>query len=128
MRPRVTCRRRSMARAVIFRLTCQTILQQKLSQIPGVGQVVVGGSSLPAVRVDVNPTQLNAAGLGLEDVRAMLSQQNANLAKGQLADNNTTADLATNDQLLKAVDYRPLIVGYSNGAAIRLLDVAKVQE
>ena len=105
-----------------------TVLQQKLSQIPGVGQVVVGGSSLPAVRVDVNPTQLNAAGLSLEDVRAMLSQQNANLAKGQLADNNTTADLATNDQLLKAVDYKPLIVGYQNGAAIRLSDVANVQD
>ena len=105
-----------------------TILQQKLSQIQGVGQVVVGGSSLPAVRVDVNPTQLNATGLGLEDVRNMLSQQNANLAKGQLANNNTTADLATNDQLLKAADYRQLIVGYTNGAAIRLSDIAKVQD
>src|SRR3954462_6473463 len=62
-----------------------TILQQKLSQIQGVGQVVVGGSSLPAVRVDVNPTQLNATGLGLEHVRNMLSQQNANQAKGQIA-------------------------------------------
>jgi multidrug efflux pump len=105
-----------------------TVLQQKLSQIPGVGQVVVGGSSLPAVRVDVNPTQLNAAGLGLEDVRAMLSQQNANIAKGQVADNKTTSDLATNDQLLKAADYRPLIVGYRNGAAIRLSDVATVTD
>ena len=105
-----------------------TILQQKLSQIQGVGQVVVGGSSLPAVRVDVNPTQLNATGLGLEDVRNMLSQQNANIAKGQLANNSTTADLATNDQLLKAADYRPLIVGYSNGAAIRLSDIANVQD
>ena len=105
-----------------------TVLQQKLSQIPGVGQVVVGGSSLPAVRVDVNPTQLNAAGLGLEDVRTMLSQQNANLAKGQVANNKTSSDLATNDQLLKAVDYRPLIVGYRNGAAIRLSDVATVTD
>jgi len=105
-----------------------TILQQKLSQIQGVGQVVVGGSSLPAVRVDVNPTQLNATGLGLEDVRNMLSQQNANLAKGQLANNTTSADLTTNDQLLKAVDYKPLIVGYSNGAAIRLSDIANVQD
>ena len=105
-----------------------TILQQKLSQIQGVGQVVVGGSSLPAVRVDVNPDQLNATGLGLEDVRNMLSQQNANIAKGQLANATTTSDLATNDQLLKAVDYRPLIVGYSNGAAIRLSDVANVQD
>ncbi len=105
-----------------------TVLQQKLSQIQGVGQVVVGGSSLPAVRVDVNPTQLNATGLGLEDVRNMLSQQNANLAKGQLTNNTTTADIAVNDQLLKAADYRPLIVSYSNGAAIRLSDIANVQD
>jgi multidrug efflux pump len=105
-----------------------TILQQKLSQIQGVGQVVVGGSSLPAVRVDVNPTQLNATGLGLEDVRNMLSQQNANLAKGQISDNSSTSDLAANDQLLKAQYYRPLIVGYSNGAAIRLSDIANVQD
>jgi multidrug efflux pump len=105
-----------------------TILQQKLSQIQGVGQVVVGGSSLPGVRVDVNPTQLNATGLGLEDVRNVLGQQNANLAKGQIADNWTTSDLATNDQLLKAEYYRPLIVGYSNGAAIRLSDIANVQD
>ena len=105
-----------------------TILQQKLSQIQGVGQVVVGGSSLPAVRVDVNPTSLNATGLGLEDVRNVLSQQNANLAKGQLANNSTSSDVAVNDQLLKAVDYRPLIVGYSNGAAIRLSDIANVQD
>jgi multidrug efflux pump len=105
-----------------------TILQQKLSQVQGVGQVAVGGSSLPAVRVDVNPTQLNATGLGLEDVRNMLSQQNANLAKGQIANDSTTSDLATNDQLLKAEYYRPLIVGYSNGAAIRLSDIANVQD
>jgi len=96
-----------------------TILQQKLSQLQGVGQVSVGGSSLPAVRVDVNPTQLNATGLGLEDVRNMLSQQNANLAKGQIANNSTTSDLASNDQLLKAEYYRPLIVGFNNGAAIQ---------
>jgi multidrug efflux pump len=105
-----------------------TVLQQKLSQIQGVGQVVVGGSSLPAVRVDVNPTQLNATGLGLEDVRNMLSQQNANLAKGQLANNTTTSDIAVNDQLLQAAGYRPLIVGYTNGAAIRLSDIANVQD
>src|SRR6185295_10319726 len=105
-----------------------TILQQKLSQIQGVGQVVVGGGSLPAVRVDVNPSQLNAYGLGLEDVRNMLSQQNANLAKGHIENDTTTSDLATNDQLLKASQYQPLIVGYSSGAAIRLSDVANVQD
>jgi multidrug efflux pump len=105
-----------------------TILQQRLSQIPGVGQVVVGGSSLPAVRVELNPTQLNAYGLGLEDVRTMLGMQNANLAKGQLANATTTSDLATNDQLLRAADYAPLIVSYSNGAAVKLSDVATVED
>jgi multidrug efflux pump len=105
-----------------------TVLQQKLSQVDGVGQVVVGGSSLPAVRVHVNPTQLNAFGLGLEDVRNMLSQQNANQPKGQIANEKTTSDLATNDQLLKAEQYRPLIVSYTNGAAVRLSDIADVQD
>ena len=105
-----------------------TIIQQRLSQIEGVGQVGVGGSSLPAVRVDVNPNQLNGFGLGLEDVRAMLSQQNANLPKGQLANDQTTADIAANDQLLKAEDYKSLIVGYHSGAAIKLSDIADVQD
>src|SRR5437660_2387202 len=97
-----------------------TIIQQRLLQIQGVGQVNVGGSSLPAVRVDVNPTQLNSFGLGLEDVRTMLSQQNANLPKGQLADDHTTADILASDQLLKAENYKPLIVSYRNGAALKL--------
>src|SRR5947209_8238554 len=105
-----------------------TIIQQRLLQIEGVGQVNVGGSSLPAVRVDVNPTQLNSFGLGLEDVRMMLSRQNANLPKGQLADEQTTADIHANDQLLRADDYKPLIVTYRNGAAVRLADVANVQD
>ncbi|MGD0964825.1 MAG: multidrug efflux RND transporter permease subunit [Candidatus Acidiferrales bacterium] len=105
-----------------------TVMQQKLSQIAGVGQVYVGGSSLPAVRVDINPTQLNSYGLGLEDVKNMLSQQNSNVPKGQIWDGNTTADILANDQLLKAAYYQPLIVGYHNGAAIKLSDVADVQD
>ena len=105
-----------------------TIIQQRLLQIQGVGQVNIGGSSLPAVRVDVNPTQLNSFGLGLEDVRTMLNRQNANLPKGQLADDRTTADILANDQLLKADDYKPLIVSYRNGAAVRLSDIANVQD
>ena len=105
-----------------------TIIQQRLSQVQGVGQVSVGGSSLPAVRVDVNPTQLNSFGLGLEDVRTILGQQNANLPKGQLADDHMTSDVAANDQLLKAADYQPLVVGYHNGAAIKLSDIANVQD
>jgi len=105
-----------------------TIMQQRLSQIQGVGQVTVGGSSLPGVRVDVNPTQLNSYGLGLQDVAAMLSRQNANSPKGQIVSDTTSADIVTNDQLLKAVNYKPLVVGYHNGAAVKLSDVANVQD
>src|SRR3974390_1585150 len=95
-----------------------TTHQQRLSQVQGVGQVTVGGSSLPSVRVEVNPTQLNSFGLSLEDIRTNLSQENANLAKGQLANGETTADILVNDQLLKAEQYKPLIVGYHSGAAV----------
>ena len=105
-----------------------TIMQQRLSQIQGVGQVNVGGSSLPAVRVDVNPTQLNSFGLGLQDVSSMLSRQNSNSPKGQIVDGTSSADITDNDQLLKAVDYMPLVVGYHNGAAVKLSDVANVQD
>jgi multidrug efflux pump len=103
-----------------------TILEQKLSQIPGVGQVVVGGASLPAVRVDVNPTQLNSYGLTLGNIQSILSLQNSDLAKGQLADGAVTADILDNDQISKADQYKPLIVGYHNGLAVRLSDVATV--
>jgi multidrug efflux pump len=105
-----------------------TVMQQRLSQIQGVGQVNVGGSSLPSVRVEVNPTQLNGYGLGLPDVASMLRVQNANTPKGQISDHLVTADILANDQLLKAKDYRPLIVGYHNGAAIKLSDVAEVND
>src|SRR5712672_2219987 len=105
-----------------------TIMQQRLLQIEGVGQVNVGGGALPGVRVDINPTQLNNTGLTLEDVRAMLSQQNANTPKGQLSDQRTTADILANDQLFKAKEYAPLIVAYRNGAPVRLSDVAAVRD
>ena len=95
-------------------------------QIEGVGQVNIGGGALPGVRVEINPTQLNNTGLSLEDVRAMLSQQNANIPKGQLSDERTTADILANDQLLRAKEYAPLIVAYRNGAAVRLSDIASV--
>jgi multidrug efflux pump len=104
-----------------------TILQQKLSQVDGVGQVQVGGSSLPAVRVDLNPMALNKYGIGLEDVRTMLSNSNANRAKGHLTAGDKTWEIYANDQLLKADDYRTLIVTYRNGAAVQLADVADVQ-
>ncbi len=105
-----------------------TILQQKLSQIKGVGQVFVGGGSSPAVRVDVNPTLLNDLGLSLEDVRKVLASANANGPKGSLADQNRRWSLSTTDQLMKAREYRPLIVAYRNGAAVQLSDIAEVTD
>src|SRR6202142_2214398 len=101
-----------------------TIIQQKLSQIPGVGQVNVGGGALPSVRVDVDPTQLASYGLTLANLQSMLSLQNSDLAKGQISDGIVTADIIANDQISKAADYQPLVVGYKNGAAVRLSDVA----
>src|SRR6185437_2238661 len=103
-----------------------TVLQQKISQIEGVGQVNVGGGALPSVRVEVNPTKLASYGLTMANLQSQLSLQNSALAKGQITDGNITADILANDQISKAVDYRPLIVGYKNGAAIHLSDVADV--
>jgi multidrug efflux pump len=105
-----------------------SILQQKLSQIEGVGQVMVGGSSLPAVRVDLNPTALNKYGIGLDQVRAVLGGANANRPKGQLADATTAWEISATDQLRQADEYRPLIVAYRNGAPVRLADVAQVED
>jgi multidrug efflux pump len=105
-----------------------TVVQQKLSQIQGVGQVLVGGGALPSVRVDANPTQLANHGLTLANLQAMLGQQNADLAKGQISDGIVTADILANDQISHAEDYKPLVVGYSHGAAIRLADVAEVTD
>src|SRR3984957_6869949 len=105
-----------------------TVLQQRLSQIGGVGQVLVGGSSAPAVRINVNPTQLSGYGLGLENVRAAIAAKNANLAKGRLADAAGSWAISANDQLMKAADYRPLIVSYSNGQPVHLSNVANVQD
>ena len=105
-----------------------SIIEQRLLQIQGVGQVNIGGGALPAVRVDVNPTLLNSFGLSLEDVRSMLSAQNANLAKGQLNNGYVTADVLANDQLFKAADYKSLVVSYTNGAPVKLSDVANVQD
>jgi multidrug efflux pump len=105
-----------------------TIVEQKLSQVNGVGQVSVGGGALPAVRVEVNPTKLNSYGLGLPDVATVISAQNANSPKGQLADNKTTADILSNDQLMKADLYKPLIIGTKNGAVIHLSDIADVTD
>jgi multidrug efflux pump len=105
-----------------------SILQQKLSQIDGVGQVTVGGGSLPAIRVDLNPTALNSYGIGLGDVRRMLSRTNVNRPKGQLSDGKRTWEVRTNDQLQTVEDYLPLIVSYREGRAVRLSDIATVEQ
>jgi len=103
-----------------------TIIAQKLSQVNGVGQVSVGGSSLPAVRVELNPEALNKYGIGVEDVRAALAAANANRPKGALEDGDRHWQIAANDQARTAAEYVPLIVAYRNGAAVRLTDVAEV--
>jgi multidrug efflux pump len=108
--------------------TASTVVEQKLSQIQGVGQVTVGGGALPSVRVDANPTQLASFGLSLGNLQSVLSLQNADLAKGQISDGIVTADILANDQMSLAADYKPLIVGYHHGAAIRLSDVAEVTD
>lgn len=105
-----------------------TILQQKLSQVEGIGQVVVGGSSLPAVRVELNTDALNKYGIGLQDVRSTISTTNVQRPKGQVEDSSRTFEIKTNDQLYKAEEYKPLIVTYRNGAPVRLSDVASVED
>jgi multidrug efflux pump len=105
-----------------------TILAQKLSQVEGVGQVFVGGGSPPAVRIEINPTLLNNFGLGLNDVRTMLSTANANRPKGQISTENHSWFLSTDDQLIKSEQYRPLIIAYRNGAPVRISDVGTVSD
>ncbi|HVP00053.1 MAG TPA: multidrug efflux RND transporter permease subunit [Bryobacteraceae bacterium] len=103
-----------------------TIMSQKISQIKGVGQVFTYGSSLPSVRVELNPMILNKYGIGLEDLRSILNTANANIPKGHFSDGNRVWEIGSSDQIFKAKDYRPLIVAYRNGAAVRLTDVAEV--
>ncbi|MGI4827827.1 MAG: efflux RND transporter permease subunit [Janthinobacterium lividum] len=103
-----------------------TVIEQRVSQINGVGEVLVVGASLPAVRVDINPDQLASFGISLPQVQTVISGQNSNLAKGQIANGNTTADITANDQISKADQYKPLIIGYHNGGAIRLDQVAQI--
>jgi multidrug efflux pump len=102
------------------------ILEQRLSQIDGVGQVTLGGSSLPAVRVELNPRALFKYGIGMEDVRAALAAANANAPKGAIEINEQRYQLYANDQATKAADYDGLVVAWRNGAAVRLRDVADV--
>jgi len=103
-----------------------TVLQQSLSQVEGIGQVAVGGSSLPAVRVEVNPHSLFKYAIGLEDIRAALASANAHSPKGAIEEGDRHFQLYTNDQASRAAEYRPLVVAYRNNSAVRLSDVAEV--
>jgi multidrug efflux pump len=105
-----------------------SLLQQKLSQIQGVGQVFVWGGALPAVRVDVNPAVLNGQGLALDDVRLAIAAANLNRPKGEISGGGTTWSISTTDQLSSAKDYRGLIIRYTRGRAVRLSDVANVTD
>ena len=114
-----------VSRAKMYDLA-SSVLQQRIAQVDGVGQVFVGGGALPAVRVEVNPTALNARGLGFEDLRAFLRSANANTPKGQLGSGARSWSLASTDQLYNASAYQPLVISYNNGGAVRLQDVADV--
>ncbi len=102
------------------------ILQQRIAQLPGVGQVSVTGSALPAVRVELNPTAMYHYGIGLEDVRAALASANANSPKGQIETADFNYQIYANDQASKAEAYRDLVIAYRNHAAVKLSDVAEV--
>ncbi|MBF0642127.1 MULTISPECIES: efflux RND transporter permease subunit [Pseudomonas] len=105
-----------------------TILSQSLSQVQGVGEVQVGGSSLPAVRIELEPQLLNQYGVALDDVRNAIANANQRRPKGSVEDDQRLWQIQANDQLEKARDYEPLIIHYNNGAALRLKDVAKVSD
>jgi len=105
-----------------------TVVQQKLSQLDGVGNVGVQGSALPAVRVELNPTALFKYGIGLEDVRAALSAANANAPKGAIENDQLHFQIYTNDQANLAAQYKPLLIAYRDGSPVRLQDIAAVTD
>ena len=108
--------------------SANSILQQQLSQVDGVGQITLGGSALPSVRVELQPDQLNSYGIGLEDVRAALSSANANSAKGHIDQGDQRFEVLSNDQISKAAPYRDIVVAYRQGAPVFLRDIADVKD
>ena len=108
--------------------SANSVIQQQLSQVDGVGQITLGGSALPSVRVELEPDKLNSYGIGLEDVRAAISAANANSAKGHIDQDGLRYEVTSNDQINKAAPYRDLIVAYRNSSPVQLRDVADVQD
>jgi len=117
----------TVSRAAMYDVA-STVLQQKLAKLDGVGQVFVGGGSLPSVRVELNPTALAQYGIGLEQVRGVLATANVNRPKGQVHGFERSWEIASTDQLRYAKDYAPLVVAWRNGAAVRLSDVGYVRD
>ncbi|TDX62543.1 multidrug efflux pump [Methylosinus sp. sav-2] len=118
---------KSLSRAQLYD-AASNVLQQRLSQFPGVGQVAINGGASPAVRVELNPSALFKYGVGLEDVRAALASANANSPKGDIIRGGARRQVYTNDQATRADDYLPLIVAYRNGNPVRLADLAEVTD
>jgi multidrug efflux pump len=102
-----------------------TIMAQRLAQISGVGQVTVGGSALPGVRIELNPQQLNKYGIGLEQIRTILNSSNANVPKGHFSNGFRMWEVGANDQIFHAIDYQPLVIAYHGGSAVRVSDVGQ---
>jgi multidrug efflux pump len=108
--------------------SADSVIQQQLSQVAGVGQITLGGSALPSVRVELQPDQLNSYGIGLEDVRAAISAANADSAKGHIDQAGQRFEILSNDQISKAAPYRDLVVAYRNNAPVLLRDIADVED
>jgi multidrug efflux pump len=108
--------------------SADTVIQQQLSQINGVGQITLSGSALPSVRIELEPDKLSGYGIGLEDVRAAISAANADSAKGHVDQGDQRYEVISNDQASKAADYRDLVIAYRNGAPVLLHDVAEVED
>src|SRR5882762_5642451 len=108
--------------------TASSIVQQKISQIRGVGQVSILGGSSPAVRIELNPQQVSHYGIGLQDVASLIGAQNANRPKGQISDGETIVDITANDQISKARDYAPLVIASKDESVVRLRDIATITD
>ncbi|WP_144150556.1 efflux RND transporter permease subunit [Paraburkholderia sp. BCC1885] len=108
--------------------SADSVIQQQLSQVNGVGQITLGGGALPSVRVELQPGKLNSYGIGLEDVRAAIAAANADSAKGHLDQGEQRYVVLSNDQINKAAPYRDLVVAYRNGSPVLLRDVAQVRD
>lgn len=108
--------------------SADSVIQQQLSQVQGVGQITLGGGALPSVRVELQPGKLSSYGIGLEDVRAAISAANADSAKGHLDEGDQRYVVTSNDQITHAAPYRDLVVAYRNGAPVQLRDVAEVRD